>query len=130
MRYDAPIHDLLMLIMSQVPQPVANKPTDHELYVQDGPERKVNCDFLKTHFIREGRLKEAQAIFILEQATNIFSREANMVPVRSPVTSLYPFFYRTNGILTSSSLWGHSWPICESPTRIRRRALIAAGSTT
>ncbi|KJA22481.1 hypothetical protein HYPSUDRAFT_139171 [Hypholoma sublateritium FD-334 SS-4] len=86
MRYDAPVHDLLIPIMSQVPQPVANKPTDHELYVQDGPERKVNCDFLKTHFIREGRLKEAQAIFILEQATNIFSREANMVPVRSPVT--------------------------------------------
>ena len=98
--------------------------------MQDGPERKVNCDFLKAHFIREGRIKEAQAIFILEQATNIFSREPNMVPVRSPVTSLYPFFYRTNGILTSSSLWGHSWSICESSTTIRGRVLIAASSTT
>lgn len=69
--------------------PAANKPTDQELFVQDGAERKVNCEYLKSHFIREGRLKEPQALYILEQATNIFSREPNMVPLRSPVTSPY-----------------------------------------
>jgi serine/threonine-protein phosphatase 2B catalytic subunit len=54
----------------------------------EGQERKVNHEFLKGHFFREGRLKESQALYILEEATNIFSREPNMVPLRSPVTSL------------------------------------------
>lgn len=54
----------------------------------EGQERKVNHEFLKSHFFREGRLKESQALYILEEATNIFSREPNMVPLRSPVTSL------------------------------------------
>ncbi|KAF9476233.1 Metallo-dependent phosphatase [Pholiota conissans] len=78
--------DLRARPVPQVAPPAANKPTDDEFYMMEGQERKVNHEFLKTHFIREGRLKESQALHILEEATNIFSREPNMVQLRSPVT--------------------------------------------
>ena len=54
----------------------------------------MNHEYLKNHFIREGRLKEQQALYIIEQATNVLSRERNMVNITSPVTSecfLVPF---------------------------------------
>ncbi|PPQ93132.1 hypothetical protein CVT25_003664 [Psilocybe cyanescens] len=70
----------------QVPPPAAHKPSDQDFYVYDGGERKVNHEYLKTHFYREGRLTESQALYILEHVTNIFSREPNMVPLKSPVT--------------------------------------------
>jgi serine/threonine-protein phosphatase 2B catalytic subunit len=69
-----------------VPPPVLQKPSDEDLFILDGQQRKVNHDYLKNHFIREGRLKEQQALFIIEQATNVLSRERNMVNVTSPVT--------------------------------------------
>ena len=53
----------------------------------EGQQRRINHDYLKSHFFREGRLKEQQALYIIEQATNVLSREANMVHVTSPVTS-------------------------------------------
>jgi len=52
----------------------------------EGRDRKVNHEYLKNHFHREGRLTETQALYILEQATNVLSREPNMVTVKSPVT--------------------------------------------
>ncbi|KAH9476265.1 Serine/threonine-protein phosphatase 2B catalytic subunit A1 [Psilocybe cubensis] len=70
----------------QVPPPATHKPSDHDFYVYDGGERKVNHEYLKKHFYREGRLTEAQALYIIEHVTNIFSREPNMVPLKSPVT--------------------------------------------
>ncbi|KAF8184843.1 serine/threonine-protein phosphatase 2B catalytic subunit [Pholiota molesta] len=78
--------DLTARPVPQVPPPAATKPTDEEFFMFEGQERKVNHEFLKGHFFREGRLKESQALYILEEATNIFSREPNMVPLRSPVT--------------------------------------------
>ncbi|KAF8154774.1 Metallo-dependent phosphatase-like protein [Crassisporium funariophilum] len=47
---------------------------------------KPNHEYLKKHFFHEGRVTETQALYILEAATNVFSREPNMVPVKSPVT--------------------------------------------
>jgi serine/threonine-protein phosphatase 2B catalytic subunit len=56
--------------------------------VIDGQHKRINHDYLKDHFFREGRLKEQQALYILEQVTNVLSREPNMVNVKSPVTSV------------------------------------------
>ena len=73
-------------------QPARNKPTDDEFFTYDAAEeKKPNHEFLKSHFFREGRLTEEQALYILEHATKIFSTEANMVPVKSPVTSAQLF---------------------------------------
>jgi heme oxygenase len=79
----APTNTFLKVI-----QPARNKPTENEFFTYDSTgEKKPNHEFLKAHFYREGRLTEEQALYILEQATKIFSTEANMVPVKSPVTS-------------------------------------------
>lgn len=51
--------------------------------------RRPDTTFLKDHFFREGRLTEAQALFILEEATEILSREPNMLEVSGPVTSVF-----------------------------------------
>jgi serine/threonine-protein phosphatase 2B catalytic subunit len=78
--------DLNARPVPQVPPPATYKPNDDQLFVMDNGVRKVSHEFLKSHFFREGRLKESQALYILEQATNTFSREPNMVEVKSPVT--------------------------------------------
>lgn len=71
-----------------MPEPAVNKPTDAEFYIKgDSGELKPNPPFLKHHFFREGRLTEAQALFILERATVVLRQEPNMVDVKSPVTS-------------------------------------------
>ncbi|KAF8908190.1 Metallo-dependent phosphatase [Gymnopilus junonius] len=81
-----PMPDTKSRPFPQVPPPASYKPTDSDLYLYDGHERKVNHEYLKQHFYHEGRLTEAQALYILEAATNILSREPNMVPLKSPVT--------------------------------------------
>lgn len=48
---------------------------------------KPNAEFLKHHFLREGRLTESQALYILEQATGLLASQPNLVDVESPVTS-------------------------------------------
>ncbi|KAF8811200.1 Metallo-dependent phosphatase [Phlegmacium glaucopus] len=68
-------------------KPAAHKPTEDEFFTYDEEgNRKPNHEFLKSHFFREGRLTEQQALYILDQATAVFSKEANMVTVKSPVT--------------------------------------------
>ena len=69
-----------LIILQRVPPPAAHQPTYQELFVP-------NADFLKQHFFHGVRLTEAQALCILQKATNILSRERNLVNVESPVTS-------------------------------------------
>lgn len=69
--------------------------------------------FLKEHFFKEGRLTEAQALRILEEATRLLKMEPNMVTVTSPVTSaLIVVAYAIQTDRCSYSLWGYTWPIC------------------
>jgi hypothetical protein len=87
------IHLRIVIVVSrlkrtQVPEPAVNKPKDTEFYLADGHGVvKPNPSFLKEHFFREGRLTESQALFILERATEVLSKEPNLVNVKSPVTS-------------------------------------------
>ena len=82
------------LSIIQVPPPALDRPSDDELFVLDGSQRRVDHDYLKNHFIREGRLKEQHALYIIEQATNVLSRERNLVNITSPVTSECPVHFR------------------------------------
>lgn len=72
----------------QVPPPAWSKPTDSEFYTPDSAlgALRINHDFIKQHFFREGRLTEAQALLILETAIEVLKREDNLVAVQSPVT--------------------------------------------
>ncbi|KAI6032681.1 Metallo-dependent phosphatase [Pisolithus orientalis] len=70
-----------------VAPPMTSKPTDEELFIR-GPrgEQLPNVDFLRQHFIQEGRLTEDQALRILRQATALLSHEPNLIQVASPIT--------------------------------------------
>ncbi|KAH7890234.1 Metallo-dependent phosphatase-like protein [Phlebopus sp. FC_14] len=68
-----------------VPQPAAYTPTDDQLFMREYGHAP-NTEFIKQHFLREGRLTESQALFILQQTTILLSREPNLVNVESPVT--------------------------------------------
>jgi len=48
--------------------------------------QKPNPDFLRDHFLREGRLTEQQALTILRMATALLTSEPNVLMVPSPVT--------------------------------------------
>ncbi|KAN0126131.1 Metallo-dependent phosphatase-like protein [Lactarius tabidus] len=48
--------------------------------------RKPNAEFLRDHFLHEGRLTEVQALAILRQSTGVLTAEPNVLKVKSPVT--------------------------------------------
>ncbi len=80
-----------------MPPPATTKPTDAEFFTRDAiGGLKPNPPFLKQHFFREGRLTEEQALFILEQATELLRTEENVVNVQSPVTSDLLFISRVS----------------------------------
>ncbi|KAG6856514.1 hypothetical protein H0H87_003602 [Tephrocybe sp. NHM501043] len=73
--------------MKSVPQPAKNKPTEAEFFkVNERGERKPNPFYLRDHFLREGRLTEEQALYIVERATELLKTEPNLMEVKSPVT--------------------------------------------
>ncbi|CAO3566639.1 unnamed protein product [Mortierella alpina] len=69
----------------EVQAPAVAIPTDDMFYSKEFPDRP-NLAFLKQHFFREGRLSEAQAISILQKATEILRNEPNLLEVEAPVT--------------------------------------------
>jgi serine/threonine-protein phosphatase 2B catalytic subunit len=70
-----------------VPHPATNRPTDGEFFAYDRNGAPIpNLDFIRAHFLAEGRLTEQQAIYILERTTDLLSREPNLLSVPSPVT--------------------------------------------
>ncbi|KAI0047889.1 Metallo-dependent phosphatase [Auriscalpium vulgare] len=85
-RSDVPF-DVTARQVPSVPPPAAFLPTEEQFYKIDGHgRRKPSHEFLKEHFLREGRLTEDQALTILRQATDMLSAEPNILRVRSPVT--------------------------------------------
>ncbi|KAI0260731.1 Metallo-dependent phosphatase [Gloeopeniophorella convolvens] len=73
--------------VKNVPQPAAFLPSDEQFWLIDQRgRRKPNPDFLREHFIREGRLTEDQALAILRQCTDMLTAEPNVLKVKSPVT--------------------------------------------
>ncbi|AGO12466.1 AaceriAER118Cp [[Ashbya] aceris (nom. inval.)] len=70
-------------VVKSVPPVAKRVPTDEELFDSDGlPDH----EFLREHFRKEGRLSEEQAVRILEMATDILSREPNLLEVSAPIT--------------------------------------------
>ncbi|KAI0704532.1 Metallo-dependent phosphatase [Earliella scabrosa] len=71
-----------------IPPPAAHIPRDEEFYVLDlhSGRLRPNVELLQQHFFHEGRISEKQALFILEQTTDLMTREPNLLQVPSPVT--------------------------------------------
>jgi len=70
-------------INNNVP-PIANfKPTNEQLFLSNGIP---NLEFLKQHFLQEGRLTEEQTIRILQMGSDVLRKEPNLLQVPAPVT--------------------------------------------
>jgi len=98
-----------------VPHPATNRPKEQEFFTYDRNGAVIpNLDYIRGHFHAEGRLTEQQAIYILERATDLLSREPNLLPVPSPVTGEFPYPIDACPCLTIHylSLWRHSRPVC------------------
>jgi hypothetical protein len=91
---------------------VAYQPTDEQFFVRNPyGELLPNADFLKQHFFHEGRLTEAQALYILQQAISLLTQEPNLVNVESPVTSESGLGHKWACELNDSSMRGYPWAI-------------------
>ncbi|KAI5961244.1 CNA1 [Candida pseudojiufengensis] len=69
--------------VTSVNAPATFKPFNEQVFLKNG---LPNCDFIKEHFIKEGRLQEDQAIKIIKQATQLLTSEPNLLSVPAPVT--------------------------------------------
>lgn len=79
-------------VWAQVAPPAAHIPSDEEFYVLDphSGRHRPNVDLLRRHFFHEGRISQEHALYILEQTTDLMTREPNLLQVPSPVTGASP----------------------------------------
>lgn len=75
----------LFLTFADVPAPATKVPTDDELWSKKRPGFP-DVDFLKQHFIREGKLTETQALAIIQRTTEILRKEATVLDIDAPIT--------------------------------------------
>lgn len=81
-----------MFIKSDVQAPAVQTPTSDEFFSKEDPE-KPDIAFLKNHFIREGRISEEQALYIISKGTEILKQESNLLEVDAPITGIFPLVY-------------------------------------
>jgi len=67
-----------------VQAPTVTIPTNDQFFSKT-EEGKPDVAFLKDHFYREGRIKEEQALYIIEEATRLLRVEPNVLTVDAPV---------------------------------------------
>lgn len=61
------------------------KPTDEQFF-EDETQQKPDINFLKSHFYREGRLTEEQALWIIRKGTELLRAEPNLLEMDAPIT--------------------------------------------
>lgn len=49
---------------------------------------RPNPAFLREHFLREGRLTEAQAVFLVHEATRLLTLEPNLLELHGPISGV------------------------------------------
>ncbi|KLO07080.1 Metallo-dependent phosphatase [Schizopora paradoxa] len=74
-----------------VPEPAWHKPTDLDLFPPSlpspsAPHGAPNTELIRTHFLREGKLHEHQALRILAEAEGLLRGETNLLDVGGPIT--------------------------------------------
>ena len=72
-------------VHKDVQAPAFRTPTDEQFFSKTDPS-KPDIQFLKQHFIREGRLTEQQALWILEKGTELLRAEPNLLEMDAPIT--------------------------------------------
>jgi serine/threonine-protein phosphatase 2B catalytic subunit len=72
-------------VCKDVQAPAMHPPTDQQFF-SPHDSTKPNLQFLKQHFYREGRLTEAQALYIIEEGTKVLKQEPNLLEMDAPIT--------------------------------------------
>lgn len=72
-------------VHKDVQAPAMRTPTDEQFFSSSDPS-KPDIQFLKQHFIREGRLTEEQALWILKKGTEVLKAEPNLLEMDAPIT--------------------------------------------
>ncbi|KAN0099996.1 serine/threonine protein phosphatase 2B catalytic subunit [Hyaloscypha variabilis] len=72
-------------VCKDVQAPAMHPPTDEQFF-SPHDRTKPNLQFLKQHFYREGRLTEAQALYIIEEGTKVLKQEPNLLEMDAPIT--------------------------------------------
>ncbi|EFX03610.1 serine/threonine-protein phosphatase 2b catalytic subunit [Grosmannia clavigera kw1407] len=72
-------------VCKDVQAPATYKPTDEQFFT-DESHTKPDINFLKTHFYREGRLTDEQALWIIHAGTELLRAEPNMLEMDAPIT--------------------------------------------
>jgi serine/threonine-protein phosphatase 2B catalytic subunit len=67
-------------------QAPAFHPPTQEQFFSPQDRTKPNLQFLKTHFYREGRLTEEQALWIIRTGTEVLRAEPNLLEMDAPIT--------------------------------------------
>jgi hypothetical protein len=94
-------------------------PTQDQFFSRQDPS-KPDIAYLEDHFIRQGRLSEEQALWILEKGTEVLRSEGNVLQVEGPLTgnvlSLPNLQCGEQAIRcidsVATSLWKPLWTIC------------------
>lgn len=72
-------------ICNESEPPAVSKPTNEQFFSKKDPT-KPDLEFLKNHFLREGRLTDEQAMLIVQKGTEILKKEPNMLDIEAPIT--------------------------------------------
>ncbi|KAJ3224388.1 3',5'-cyclic-nucleotide phosphodiesterase (PDEase) (3':5'-CNP) [Chytriomyces hyalinus] len=72
-------------IVKDVEAPAVTIPTNDQFLSKAEPT-KPDLAFLRSHFLREGRLSEEQALLIINKGTEILKKEPTLLDVAAPIT--------------------------------------------
>ncbi|KAJ3127998.1 3',5'-cyclic-nucleotide phosphodiesterase (PDEase) (3':5'-CNP) [Nowakowskiella sp. JEL0407] len=72
-------------IVKDVIAPASKRLTDDQFFSKKDPT-KPDLENLKSHFCREGRLTEQNALYIINKGTEILRKEANLLEIDAPIT--------------------------------------------
>ncbi|KAJ2666504.1 3',5'-cyclic-nucleotide phosphodiesterase (PDEase) (3':5'-CNP), partial [Coemansia sp. RSA 1085] len=72
-------------VVKEVPLPASEIPQHSDVF-EDDDEKRPQCELLRDHFFREGRLREQDALAILREATALLRSEPTLLSLSSPVT--------------------------------------------
>ncbi|KAJ3127083.1 3',5'-cyclic-nucleotide phosphodiesterase (PDEase) (3':5'-CNP), partial [Physocladia obscura] len=72
-------------IIKDVEPPAVNFPTQAQFFSQRDTT-KPDLAFLKSHFLKEGRVTEEQALYIINKGTELLKKEPTLLDVAAPIT--------------------------------------------